>query len=88
MNDCQEQLKNLIDRVAKMNGMKAKDLSGNISFYPAEKTWGVSVSLFFIENDQYTTSSEFLVEMIDDSLDLCFFKINEELDKLVSSSSN
>ena len=71
-----------------MNGMKAKDLSGNISFYPAENTWGVSVSLFFIENDQYTTSSEFLVEMIDDSLDLCFSKINGELDKVVASTSN
>ena len=88
MNDPQKQLKDLVARVAKMNGVKPKELTGNISYYPVEDTWGVSVGLFFIENDQYITTPEFLVEMIDDSLETCFSKINGELDKLLASTSN
>lgn len=75
-------LKKLAAVAADIYGMKQEELSVSVTYFPAEDTWGISIAEFLIEDDEYITNNDFLVEYIGDSVEQSFRVCFEELEKL------
>ncbi len=83
----EQKLEKLAKLAAEVYHITPDELAVSLTFFPAEKTWGISIAEFIIENNEYITNEEYLVEYIGTSVEESFSRCFEELEKLKNSPS-
>jgi len=81
----EQKLKRLAELSAKAFHITPEELSVSLTFFPAENTWGISVTEFVMEDGSYITNEEYLVEYIANSVDEAFDECFEQLEKMTKS---
>lgn len=81
----EQKLERLAALAADVYHILPEELAVSLTFFPVEKTWGISIAEFALQDGEYITNEEYLVEYIGLTVEESFSRCFEELEKLKNS---